>query len=312
MVDSGEARGLQRHFKKNELSGQRYEGSNRRAIGLLPDPKDDPGSLIPVPAGSNRRRLLVALEADQRTCCLKIASDKRKSRGALLIFRGRVLGTIYGNKVLEEQLLDQPAYTRLCTDLVDPYSTIDAYSLDDQVVISAAALFHGRPLELDDKISVQQVYSTYLQALIHTDMPGCIVLSDLRNVPVCLAYVFGGRLVGFYSAGEGWLPPDSSIAHNQVLRFPQAVVTASMLEARNVEEVFGLTFSLSGLADRNTQHWSGLSNEMAQSFPITKIDPAKLKHLNTRVQPDRFIPMRGKTPGSSIQRTKGNLFSADP
>lgn len=305
MFDPNEARSLKQHFKRNELPTQQYEGNNRRAIGLLPDPKDDRTTLTPATNNSNRQRLLVALEADQRTCCLKVASDRRKSRGALLIFRGRVLGTIYGSKLLDEQLLDQAAYARVCTDITEPDSLVEAYPLDEELVIATGALFHGRPFELERKIPVEDVFTTYLHALIQENMPGCVLVSNFQNVAVCLAYVFGGRMVAFYSAGEGWMPPVASIAINQVMRYPQGTVSGSMLQARNVEEVFGLTFSLSGLADRSTQNWSGLSHQMEQAFRVTKVDPGKLKNFNSKVQQDRFIPSK-KSSHNQFQRNSGN------
>jgi hypothetical protein len=305
MSETNEATTLRQHFKRNETPGQRYEGNNRRAIGLLPDAKDDRTTVIPITANSNRQRFLVALEADQRTCCLKMASDRRKSRGALLIFRGRVLGTIYGSKSLEAQLLDQAAYARVYTDITEPDSLVDTYTLDEELAIATAALFHGQPFEMNDNSSVEEIFRSYVQALMQANMPGCVLVTNFKNVAVCLAYVFGGRLVGFYSASEGWLPPVASIAINQVMRFPQASVTGSILQARNVEEVFDLTFSLSGLADRSTQNWTGLSHEMGQSLRITKVDPAKLKDRNVRVQQDRFIPSK-KSIHSQFQRSSGN------
>jgi hypothetical protein len=152
-----------------------------------------------------------------------------------------------------------------------------------------------------------------VQTLIQANMPGCVVVSHFDHLAVCLAYVFGGRLVGFYSAKEGWMPPVASVALNQVQKFPQASVTASMLHARNINEVFDLTFSLSGLADRSTASWSGLSHQMEQAFRLTKVDPAKLKITNPRISQDRFIPSRGKTVNQQIYRNYGNnLFSTNP
>ena len=311
MFDSNEARSLRQHFRRNESPTSQYEGNNRRAIGLIPDAKDEQSVLPSTAVNANRQRLLVALEADQRSCCLKMESDRRKSRGAILVFRGRVLGTIYGSKFLEEQLLDQQAYAKVCTDLGDPDSSIDTYSLDEELIIATAALFHGKPFELTGEMTVDQVFAAYVQTLIQSNMPGCIVVSNFEHLAVCLAYVFAGRLVGFYSGREGWMPPVASIALSQVQKYPQASVTGSMLQARNIEEVFGLTFSLSGLADRSTASWSGLSHQMEQAFRITKVDPAKLNRTNQRVSQDRFIPSRSKTPNN--HRGYGfNQFSTNP
>jgi hypothetical protein len=313
MFASNEARTLKQHFRS--LS-QLYEGNNRRVIGLLPDPTKEEGAPDPAIANSNHHRLLVALEAEQRTCCLKMTSEKRKSRGALLIFRGRVLGTIYGSKFLNEQLLDRAAYARVCRDLADPDSSVKAYGLDQGMVIAAAALFHGHPFDLASTPPIENVFTTYLYSLMQVNMPGCLVVRDSNQLVVILAYVFAGRLVGLYSARDGWLPPVVSIAVDQVMRFPQATVSGSMLQARNVDEVFELTFSLSGLADRTMDNWTGVSGQTEQFLRITKVDPGKLEKLSltTRIQQDRFIPNRAKSLAKhQINRNfKSDQYSTDP
>lgn len=313
MFESSEARTLRQHFKKCESSNQQYGGLNRRTVGLLPDPQEQESASLPVNSLANRNRLLVTLEAEQQTCCLKIASDRRKSRAAALIFRGRVLGTVYGSKVYQQQLFDHSAYANFCTDLIDPDSTIDAYRLDEELTIAAAALFHGQPFEINQQISAEEAFKNYVQVLMQTNMPGCVVLSHCQQLAVCLAYVFGGKLVGFYSAQEGWQPPVLSAAVNQILKYPEASVSASMLTARNIGEVFDLTFSLSGLADRCTQSWSGLSNHLEHGFRVSRVDSSKLKPNNQAVQPDRFIPSRMKGSGGQANRYSGNgQYSTNP
>jgi len=314
MFQSSEARTLRQHFKSlNQL----YEGNNRRAVGLLPDPTNIQDKSQAVIASSNHHRLLLDLEADQRTCCLKMSSDRRRSRGALLIFRGRVLGTIYGSKLLNEQLLDQKAYAKVCGDLADPDSSVQAHLLEEGLVIAAAALFHGRPFEMENKLPIEEVFMAYLQALIRINMPGCLVVSNSNNLVVCLAYVFAGSLVGLYSARAGWLPPVVSLAIEQVKQFSDGTVTGSMLQARNVDEVFELTFSLSGLADRSPQAWSGFPNQTEQVLRLTKVDPGKIEKLtmSTRIQQDRFIPTnRAKaSPNHKHDRNfRSDQYSTDP
>jgi hypothetical protein len=220
---------------------------------------------------------------------------------------------VYGRKLLEHQLFDDNAYSNACVDLVDPDSVVDAFTLADELVIAAAALFHGHPFEVEPQETVEETFKNHLRVLIESNMPGCIVLSDLNNVAVCLAYVFAGKLVGLYAAPEGWLPPSLAIAFAQVAKHPRVTVTGSMLRARNVNEVFDLTFSLSGLADRSKENWSGLEHQIDQSVRIAKVDVGKLKGLNKTVQQDRFIPSRGRGAANSLSRYSNfNPFSADP
>src|SRR5277367_3870347 len=84
-----------------------YSGANRRAINLMPVPMMHDGHEIAQTSSIRYHHLLISIEGNQRTCCLKVVSSRKKSRGALLIFRGRVLGSLYGRKNMTQQVMDQ-------------------------------------------------------------------------------------------------------------------------------------------------------------------------------------------------------------
>ncbi|HEY9714033.1 MAG TPA: hypothetical protein V6C72_11215, partial [Chroococcales cyanobacterium] len=79
---------------------------------------------------------------------------------------------------------------------------------------------------------------------------GCIVINNGENLAVCMVYIFGGRIIGVYSFKRGWIEPSYEAALKHLLSTKGSSVMASGLFAENLQEVQALTFSLTGLADR--------------------------------------------------------------
>jgi hypothetical protein len=232
-----------------------FTGANRRAIGLIPVPLDEAADKIPLPGSLRYRELLVSIEGKQSTCCLRIISPRRRSRSAVLIFRGRVMGCIYGAKNLGRQLMGEEAHMRAMSDMALPDNTLDAHNLDEEIVLAAASLFHGSVLQPPDEI--QEIYEWCIEAAIASDLPACVVVNDSAHVPVCMVYLVKGKIVGVYSFKDGWVSSAYEAGLKYVLETPGVNISASVLDSRSEEELAGLTFSLTGLADRDDQKWSG-------------------------------------------------------
>jgi hypothetical protein len=223
---------------------------------------------------------MVSLEANQRTCCIKMVSNARKSRGAVLVFRGRVLGAVYGNAGLAGKLFDQEAYARVSADLSERETASDVYIISEPIAIAAAALFHGEFSQPVTARSAVQCFSQFLSSLIESDMPGCVLINDDSGVALLSAYVFRGQLVGLYSGRTGWMQPDAQLAVQEASRYQQATVLSSKLNASSLEEVLGLTFSFSDLVDRTQDGWTEPFQNIDPSLRIRDGDRAELQGLN--------------------------------
>lgn len=222
-------------------------GSNRRAIGLVPFPSDDSVREVVESANFRYQKVLVALEGKGSTCCLKVTSPKRRSRGAVLVFRGRVLGAIYGRKDLAQTILGEDAYQQFVNDLADPESIVDTYILPETVVLAASSLFHGTAYTQPENISPMEAFDKVYNDLKACEMPGCIVAKRCGTEDLlCLVYMFGGEIIGVFTFTEGWL--DASYESAKELFVSQAIsVSAGRLDATNVRQVRRLTFSLAGI-----------------------------------------------------------------
>src|SRR5262249_27081888 len=154
----------------------------------------------------NRQQLLLAIEANKSTGCVKIISNKRKSRGALLIFQGRLLGAMYGCTSIQGPLFYDQAFERLLMELSDPDTVVSAYALPESLVIATGALFHGQFREVDQRGGASEAFHSCFRMMTEANMPGCIMISDANNIAVLSVYMFAGKVVGLYSGKEGWLP----------------------------------------------------------------------------------------------------------
>jgi hypothetical protein len=250
-----EKRDFDSQLKRVSSSSSTKSGANRRAIGLMPLPTQEDGREVAQSDAVRYHEMLVSIEGKQSTCCLRIISPRRRSRAAILIFRGRVLGCIYGNKSLGQQLMGHEAHRHAMNDLAFPDNIIDAYDLAEELVLATASMFHGVVLEPSSEFNNEERFEWCIQALLDSDNAGCVVISTQDNLSVCMVYTYRGKIVGVYSYRDGWVSSSYEAGLKYVLETVNSGISASMLPLTSAEEIMQLTFSLSGLADRAQQEW---------------------------------------------------------
>jgi hypothetical protein len=239
---------LQRYsVDKPKMERINYRGINKRALAIIPGPVLRETQEIPITDQSKLRQLFLSLEANQSTCCLRISSSHHRSRSAILVFRGRVLGCIYGRKHFKQQLFGKQAFTHILADMSDRHNGVDAYMLSEELVIAAASLFHGEVFNGRPGAGGEEVFESAYNYMTYTGMPGCIVISGEQNASVATVYVTAGKIVGVYSQKDGWVSTRYETAAKYVTKATK--VTASMISVGSMEELNALSFSLSGLTD---------------------------------------------------------------
>lgn len=278
-----EKRNRQEQFEKLTSTESTAVGSNRRAINLVPLPAYQDKREVSKSHHVRYHQLLVSIEAKQSTCCLRIINPNNKSRSAILVFRGRVLGSLYGRKDLPEQIFGQEAHRLSIAELAHPENILDTYLLSEELVLAGAALFHGLPLSIP-RGSAEDSFEWSSMQLTRSNTPGCIVINNAENLAVCMVYIFGGRIVGVYSFKRGWVEPSYEAALKHVLNTRGAAVVASGLTARNVEEVIALTFSLTGLGDRNETNIRTTAKFVRSETRLSSSESRELGGYATRIQ----------------------------
>jgi hypothetical protein len=271
----------------------RSDGVNRRAISLVPVPPKSERHEIRLSADLRYRQLLIYLEANQSTCCLRIISPSRKSRSAILIYRGLVIGCLYGNKKLEHQIFGENAHQHTVNDLAQPDSIVDAYVLTEEIVLAAASLFHGNVMRTPPNKLPHEIYYQAVESMLASNSVGCIVISDNEGIAMCMIYLFAGKIVGAYSFADGWLtdPFDAGLACLRAHQDPK--VLASALNAANESEAIQLCFSLSGLSESSpdredsrfseiTMHTSSAAEQYRTELQLTHMESRESGHLHNR------------------------------
>src|SRR5580698_8885896 len=93
-----------------------YKGNNRRALSLLPQPMIGSDILVQGASINVRSNVLLSLEANKKSGCLIVRSEKNKSRAGILMYRGRILGCMRGQKKTHDHLFGNQAYQRTLED----------------------------------------------------------------------------------------------------------------------------------------------------------------------------------------------------
>jgi len=249
MFSFGEKNVSPKAEKLCDIGVQTAEGINRRATGLMPMPMSKENHEILVSGSIKYTNLLLSIESRQSSCCLRIVSSSRKTRSAILIYRGRVIGCIYGQKGRDFQLFGLEAYQQAVIDLAQPRTLIDAYVLNEELVLAAAALFQGTTTVVQANLPAEKIYRDSVNDLLAKRAVGCVVINNAEGLAKCVTYLFAGKIVGVYSFAKGWLVPIIESGAGHAKFSPQDEIMVSTLSAANEQEALNTTFSLTGLTD---------------------------------------------------------------
>ena len=257
------------------------DGLNRRAFGLFPQPKEQKPVHIDLSAGVNYQKFLVDLEGQEETTCVRLISPSRKTRAAMLILRGRILGCIYGRDS-EDQLLGPEAYDRMKTEMLLGDIIVDAYKIDDKTAIAAAAMFHGELFSAPSIMTPSEVFHFSLQHLLDTKMPGTILINQ-DGATRAVLHTFKGKIHGLFCFHEGWLEPTSEAAEAVLQTSANYSIQSSKLLCANIFELKQYTFSMTGLGEGfgNLKQYQSLSLDYAELANLDKKNKDSLaKALN--------------------------------
>lgn len=302
--------------KTNEqgLEEANYIGSNRRATNMLPVGQLGQLDHFQSLSKSDYQRLLLSIQSKRQSCCMQIESDTNRSRSAILIFRGRILGCIYGRQGLGNHLYNEEAYCLALKDLGSADHSVSVYALDEELVIAAAALFHGNTIEISEYADPAHIFDFAHDSLVQFNMPGCISIVGDGDLSVCMVYIFGGRIVGVYSDRTGWTEPTYAAVRRHLNQNPGVHIRACMLPARNTKEVNQLTFNVSGIPDRQPKRAAEITHPMMPALPSTltlrPVDLPKLKPFSSALQGERFVPRRH--PSVNRLPALNHAYAVDP
>ncbi len=235
-------------------------------------------------------QLLISLEGNQRTGCLRIVSRKRKSRSAIMLYKGRVVGCLYGSKQMDYQYMQQDAHRFALRDLAAPGNVLDAYELPEELVLAAASLFHGDVLNINASGTAHEMFEQALRAIGELKMPGCIVVNTGADEMVCMVYLHEGRIIGVFSARDGWSKPTYEVAIGYLKNTNRntRVMASYLAMTDNLAQSIG--FSLTGLDEPVKRPWIQQQIQAVESFttiPTESMTYSNLEPAYARKEPAR-------------------------
>ena len=219
----------------------------RRAIDLILPPldKNQQPNKMRIGQGDDLLWLITDLEGGMRTGCVKAFCEPRKSRSAVLLYKGRAVGCIYGNKQMREPLPTESSLQMMLSDCQTPDTHLVMYGLPEEVTLAMSALFLGYPVERSDQLDARSYMDYIMSWFSQKEQTACLAFSLPANSATLLAFVYKGAFVGSFYVESQEFSRDVNFVYNLIQSDPQSRVEASILPPELTSTSVRLGFSLS-------------------------------------------------------------------
>ncbi|MBX3077314.1 hypothetical protein KF707_00940 [Candidatus Obscuribacterales bacterium] len=190
------------------------------------------------------KRLLADLAASELTGCIKAESSEVLSRSAALLYKGRVVGCIYGRKPQPQTQVLEASLKAMMDDLMLQSTEMQVYELPDEVVIAMSALFLGVPIgagQTADAGDPKAYIKDLMPSLAEKNDTACVMVSTTDKPSRILGFVHQGKPFGSYSIVDQNFTPGFEQLHQLCDESDDAVVNAYLLpkEMQSEKVVYG-------------------------------------------------------------------------
>lgn len=219
----------------------------RRAIDLILPPvdKSQQPNKMKIAESDDLLWLITDLEGGMRTGCVKAFCEPRKSRAAVLLYKGRAVGCIYGNKELKEQLPTEHSLQMMLNDCQTPDTQLLMYGLPEEVTLAMSALFLGYPVDRSDDLNARQYMDYIMGWFAQKEQTACLAFSLPMSGATLLAFIHMGTFVGSFYVETQEFSRDVNFVYNVIAQDPQARCEASILPPELTSPAVRFGFSLS-------------------------------------------------------------------
>jgi hypothetical protein len=180
-----------------------------------------------------------------RTGCVKAFCEPRKSRSAVLLYKGRAVGCIYGNKQLREPLPTESSLQMMLSDCQTPDTHLVMYGLPEEVTLAMSALFLGYPVERSDDLDARSYMDYIMSWFQQKEQTACLAFSLPASSATLLAFVYRGQFVGSFYVETQEFSTDITFVYSLIQQDAQSRVEASILPPELTSTAVRLGFSLS-------------------------------------------------------------------
>lgn len=219
----------------------------RRAIDLILPPldKNQQPNKMRINQGDDLLWLITDLEGGMRTGCVKAFCEPKKSRSAVLLYKGRAVGCIYGNKQLREPLPTESSLQMMLKDCTTPDTHLVMYGLPEEVTLAMSALFLGYPVERSDDLDAKSYMDYIMSWFTQKEQTACLAFSLPSSGATLLAFIYKGSFVGSFYVETQEYSREINFVYNLIQSDPQSRCEASILPPELTSASVRLGFSLS-------------------------------------------------------------------
>lgn len=195
--------------------------------------------------------LITDLEGGMRTGCVKTSAESKLSRAAMLVYKGRAVGCIYGCKSMPETHPTEPSLSFMLKDLEADDAKVTFYDLPEDIVLSMSALFLGYPVDRAENISAREYMDYLLNWFSEKVQTACLAINLPTMFGTCLVFVHAGKFVGSFYVEDQHFSTDIAYVHELLNRDDKAILEASILPPELMSSSVRYGFSVSMAMKKN-------------------------------------------------------------
>jgi hypothetical protein len=189
--------------------------------------------------------LITDLEGGMRTGCVKASSEQKRSRSAMLLYKGRAVGCIYGCKETPDTQPTEQSLHEMLTDLDLSDTLVKIYDLPEAITLSMSALFLGYPVQRDDNYDARSYMDYICSWFASKGQTACLAISLPSKSATCLGFIHNGKFCGAFYVEDQHFTEDKEFVYELLRSDKDANVEASILPPEMTSSAVRFGFSLS-------------------------------------------------------------------
>jgi hypothetical protein len=217
----------------------------KRATDLVPPPCDSGNEAHFTSEEQDLEWLITDIEGGMRTGCVKAICQSRLSRSAVLLFKGRAVGCIYGRKGQTENYGTEQSLQIMMQDLEQPDTQIQLYDLPENVILPMSALFLGYPVPREAGVDARSYVDYMCNWFATKSQTACLAITLPSRLSTCLCFIYEGNSSGSFFVEEQRFAAEKEFAYDLMKNDSAAIVEASILPPEMTSSAVRFGFNLS-------------------------------------------------------------------
>lgn len=215
--------------------------SPKRAVDLFMPPISSSPILIKL-SDTRAGEIFPSLEETKFTGCMKIFCESRLSRGAIILLRGRAVGSLYTTKTFPDPYPFEIGMKKMMQDVTTPdvEADLEMYELPEEIVLSMSALFLGYLDQPDDQLDNLSYADKMLSHFSTRNETACFSLLEASQTPLG-----NGKYKGTYTLADRVYSEEANYLHQLLEKYSDRKVQTHILPAAMTTEAVLFGYSLS-------------------------------------------------------------------